>query len=143
MKEKQFLFVYGSLKKGFRNHRYLKDGQYPFTYEGPAITVGSFAMKGNGYYPVVFRDENIASVLGELYSFSADACLSRVDQLEGHPTFYQRTPETVETFDGNRIVAWMYAMEREPVDWALNTRGVRLHTTVKNKPILEWVKTID
>ena len=60
----EFLFVYGSLKKSFDNHKLLK--KYAKRV-GKASTVGKFAMYEDsfGNYPYLVK-EPIAKVMGEL-----------------------------------------------------------------------------
>lgn len=76
------IFVYGSLKKGFGNHRLLETARF----------LGETQVKGKMYslggYPGAKMDEE-GTIFGELYEVD-DSTKSRLDRLEGHPTFYKR-----------------------------------------------------
>lgn len=98
------VFVYGSLKKGFGNHRLLESS----TYLGEAITTPEYTMLNLGMFPgVVYAGDT--PIKGELYVVDSSV-LDRLDQLEGHPSFYQRTPIEVTMADGTVCVASIYLL---------------------------------
>ena len=73
------LFVYGTLKRGGSNHHYLAGQQYL----GAAHTVPGFNLYSLGTYPGLVTDPAATcGVAGELWSVD-DACLARLDVLEG------------------------------------------------------------
>ena len=73
------VFVYGTLKRGGRNHRYLADQQFL----GEARTVPGFTLYSLGDYPGMVRSSRIDhDVTGEVWAVSAD-CLAGLDELEG------------------------------------------------------------
>lgn len=72
------VFVYGTLKKGERNHHYLKDAEL---VSDQCWTHGQLYDTGKGYPAMVQHSEN--RVYGELYSVTAEQ-LQRVDELEGY-----------------------------------------------------------
>jgi gamma-glutamylcyclotransferase (GGCT)/AIG2-like uncharacterized protein YtfP len=75
----RLVFVYGTLKRGLSNHHYLA-GQ---TFVGEASTAPGFALYDVGGYPGMVRAPGCAGgVSGEVWSVD-DACLSRLDELEG------------------------------------------------------------
>ena len=78
------VFCYGSLKRGFGNHRLLDTS----TFVGEAITEARYTMIPLGFFPGVIQSGN-TSIRGELYDVD-EVTLRRLDRLEGHPTFYQR-----------------------------------------------------
>lgn len=81
------LFVYGSLMKGYSNHRVLDGARFI----GRSKTMQGFRMHSLEFYPGVCHDADSGSqVHGEIYEVDADV-LTRVDRLEGHPRFYRRT----------------------------------------------------
>lgn len=102
--ETHYIAVYGTLKKGFSNYyAYLSDSNY--------ICKGKTSMK----YPLVvdglpylieapgighFVDVDIFKV--------TEACLQRLDRLEGHPNFYKRKQIEIKTLRGNYITCWVY-----------------------------------
>tara|TARA_Y100001951_G_C11298065_1_gene277573 strand:- start:25740 stop:26117 length:378 start_codon:yes stop_codon:yes gene_type:complete len=88
------VFVYGSLKRGFGNHRVIEASTTRF------LGVGSLAdgvMYSLGGFPGVIRGKG--EIQGELYEVD-DATLGRLDCLEGHPTFYERQDMEVQTNEG-------------------------------------------
>ena len=102
------VFVYGSLKKGFGNHRFLEDSKYL----GEFVTVGShYHMFSLGSFPGVVRE--ITDVLsfdihGELYEVDHDVFRS-LDLLESNGSFYTR--QYVEVCnDEEGYLAWMYLL---------------------------------
>jgi gamma-glutamylaminecyclotransferase len=79
------VFVYGSLMKGFTNHRLLMSARFV----GTAKTRAQFTMLDMRAFPGIVPGHG--EVTGELYDVTPDE-LARLDQLEGHPNFYRRTP---------------------------------------------------
>lgn len=71
------VFVYGTLKRGLRNHRFLENA----TFVGEAYTVTRFFMI-DGRFPVL-RDAgpNLEQVGGEVYVVN-DRTLAQLDELE-------------------------------------------------------------
>ena len=73
------IFVYGTLKRGCRNHAYLA-GQ---AFAGEACTPPGFRLYDLGDYPgMVLRPDDRQGVTGEVWSVDA-VCLARLDHLEG------------------------------------------------------------
>lgn len=92
------VFVYGSLKRGFGNHRLL-EGQ---KFLGEASTnYDDYVMHSLGGYPGVihlqrsgylyYKDKEPGQtyIVGEVYEVD-DACMKALDRLEGAPSFYHR-----------------------------------------------------
>jgi gamma-glutamylcyclotransferase (GGCT)/AIG2-like uncharacterized protein YtfP len=86
---KQLLFVYGTLKRGCRNHVYLADQ----TFVSLARTVPGFRLYDLGGYPgIVAKSDDRDGVVGEVWSVDA-AALDRLDRFEGvHEGLYRREP---------------------------------------------------
>ena len=115
---KHIVFVYGSLKSGFQNHRYLAAAE-PL---GTGRSVPRYYMVNLQAYPAIvdahrtsFRPASPGSVSGELYSVD-DATLAALDHLEGHPRYYVRRLCRVLLGDaGNErsVMAWIYEMPAE------------------------------
>ncbi len=73
------IFVYGTLKRGGCNHHFLAGQQFIATVRTPP----GFTLYLLGNYPGMVRDASDAhGVTGELWSVD-DACLVRLDDLEG------------------------------------------------------------
>lgn len=94
------VFVYGSLKKGFSNHRVIHGAKFlgdDTTLEDAwfMFSMGGFpgVVSGNGY------------ISGEVYEVD-DEVLKDLDRLEGNGNFYTR--EVVEL--ANHEQAWMYIL---------------------------------
>ena len=92
------VMVYGTLKKGFGNHRLLHGSEYA----GPASVAGT--MYSLGAFPAVTLGGE-RTVLGEVYDVD-ESVLRSLDSLEGYPGWYNR--EEVVTPYG---VASIYTME--------------------------------
>jgi len=116
------IFVYGSLLAGLHNHHVLRGA--PLV--GPARTLPAFTMFSLGGFPGVVRGGQTA-IEGEVYEVDA-ATLAALDQLEGHPRFYRRTPLRLE--GGER--AEIYLLTEAQIegcavvasgDWRLERRG--------------------
>ena len=75
--------VYGSLKKGKGNHGLLSDSR--FVAHG--LTEPKFNLVSLGSFPGLVDGGNFVEV--EVYSVTPET-LSKLDRLEGHPTFYER-----------------------------------------------------
>ena len=87
------IFVYGSLRRGFGNHRLLDASRHL----GNALTEPIYSMLDLGGIPGVIVGGSTA-IYGELYDLD-DETLRYVDALEGHPLGYRRTPIKVFRLD--------------------------------------------
>ncbi len=96
------LFVYGTLKKGYRNHHYLSGSRFL----GKAVTKEKFALYADSV-PFLVKSPPISKVKGELYEVDSRT-LRNVDALEGHPRVYRRERITVILEDGREAEAWAY-----------------------------------
>jgi len=93
------VFVYGSLKRGFGNHRLLENEGVKFL--GEAETPARFKMLHLGGFPGVVPGDQ--SIKGEVYEVN-DEVFQSLDWLEGFPSFYNRSQ--IEVQEGT--LAWMY-----------------------------------
>lgn len=107
----EYLFVYGSLKKGFDNHRLLD--KYAKRV-GKASTIRKFGMFEDsfGNYPYLVS-EPIYKIEGELYQISRKELLEEIDEFEGSPDYYQREKIKVKTHKGVKLA---YAYIRADAD---------------------------
>ncbi|HET7478470.1 MAG TPA: gamma-glutamylcyclotransferase family protein [Rubrobacteraceae bacterium] len=136
------VFVYGTLKRGQRNHDFYCQGveeiseaitvgqlfDLPFGFPGLRVPVQSVHATGSADYcadalrngPAVRSMPDAAHpwgpVHGELMAFPDPASLSRLDALEGYTPgekgLYERVLVPVEAHDETRL-AWAYAITRE------------------------------
>ena len=73
------VFVYGTLKRGGRNHSFLAGRQFL----GEARTPPGFTLYSLGEYPgMVRQDDDHTGVTGEVWAVDT-ACLQQLDELEG------------------------------------------------------------
>ena len=102
-----FLFVYGTLKKGFRANFLLEKEKFISN----AITVNKFCMISSelGNYPLLYNDiSNFGKqIYGEVYLVSDDT-LIELDVYEGVPTLYERKKIIVEINDKKLIDVFVY-----------------------------------
>jgi gamma-glutamylaminecyclotransferase len=104
---KHMVFVYGSLKRGFGNHRFLEHS----TFIGTAVTVQhNFCMHPlHGSFPAVtIGPDDSYSITGELYEID-NQTLKQIDMLESNGVLYTR--QLVSVYNGTDVVeAWIYLM---------------------------------
>lgn len=98
------VFVYGTLRRGGYNHRYLQETQCL----GACRSAPAFTMLDLGPFPGVVRGGTTA-IKGEVYCVD-EAGLASLDELEGYPVDYTR--ERTDTPFGR---AWIYLF-RAPAD---------------------------
>ena len=88
------VFVYGTLKKGFRNADLLSDA----TYITDCITQAEFNMKSYGAFPILLEYEEVAFIKGELYKVNSET-LALLDELESLGELYDRRFIMLEGID--------------------------------------------
>lgn len=90
-----YIFVYGTLMRGYGNHRLLDESNGNCDYIGKAITCEKYAMFASG---VPFVNPLISKTIihGEVYRVNSYDVLEAVDRLEGHPDWYVRTTINIE-----------------------------------------------
>lgn len=98
----EFLFVYGTLKRGGKYHNsYLKDAKFHVI----AKTVDKFDMFSNGEYPFIFVNGS-TQIHGEIFQVDHEQ-LTNIDKLEDVPNEYIRAKITL-TCNDKEIEAWTY-----------------------------------
>ena len=108
------LFVYGSLRSGFRNPAYAYLTKY-FHLLGDGVVKGK--LFDNGSYPVAVPDNNDSFITGELYVLNNpdefDWAIAQLDDYEGlnveagHHPLYKR--ELVDVFQNDKgTKSWIY-----------------------------------
>jgi len=96
------VFVYGTLKRGWHNHRLLATAQFV----GNATLDGTHVLLDAGF-PVCMVHPQGATVTGEVYEVDGRT-LANLDQLEGEGRMYHRQPKEITYADGTADVAWTY-----------------------------------
>ncbi len=102
---KNLIFVYGTLRKGFGNHRLLENAEFL----GTGRTKEKYKMTANGI-PFVSKNEPVSYIIGEVYKID-DKTLKRLDELEGHPDWYKREKVKIILETGKEVEAWIYFNE--------------------------------
>jgi len=98
------IFTYGTLMKGYHNHRYLR-GFEP--QEGVLESYRRVWPKNRGF-PVIVEDKSGCWVSGEVYTINFES-LKRIDVLEGAPNFYYRKKKLIRVGPlRSYVVAWVY-----------------------------------
>jgi gamma-glutamylcyclotransferase (GGCT)/AIG2-like uncharacterized protein YtfP len=124
MKGKKYLFVYGSMKKGFSNHKRLIGSEFM----GAGKTVTRYAMHPALFYLfpylIEFNDgvcDNFNRINGEVYLVDLTAIETVIDTLEGAPNYYYRKEIEVELEDGKIVLAEVYFVNMENEDNEMDT----------------------
>ncbi len=107
MNERKLAFVYGSLLSGgegksegaFGNHRVIEGAKFL----GEHVTDSEYSMVSLGGFPGVIETGD-TSIVGEVYEVTSEI-FTRLDMLEGYPTFYGR--KQIKTAYGD---AWIYLL---------------------------------
>ena len=98
------VFVYGSLKRGFRNHHFLETSRFI----GPGTTRRDFDLLDLGYFPAMIKGGGFA-IRGEVFMVDRRT-LKSLDWLEGNGTFYQREQHPVIIEGAGLVSAWIYLL---------------------------------
>jgi len=109
MKNKKYLFVYGSMKKGLTNHKRVSGADFI----GVGKTVDKFMMHPALFYLFPYLIENgdnphKQQVVGETYSVDNIIIETVIDTLEGVPEYYYRKEIDVELESGKIVAADVY-----------------------------------
>jgi len=100
--------VYGTLKKGYGNHRLLADSEFI----GKAKTEYTYPLLVNGL-PYLYDEMGVGEqVRLEVYDVD-DKTFADLDSLEGHPTFYERRKTWVQMDDWSKTECWVYFINQE------------------------------
>lgn len=129
----EHVFVYGSLKRGFHNSHLLAAAELL----GAAETAQpEFRMGDVDAYPEITRTDSDAAgyILGEVYACDPKT-MTRLDQLEGNGSSYQReliTARLIDSAGDVNMMAWTYLWLRPPCP---DVEPVRIS---RGKPVYEW-----
>jgi gamma-glutamylaminecyclotransferase len=104
MSRNHLIFVYGTLKEGYRNHT-------RFLVNQPRVGTGRtnrrFHVTCVGFPIAYERGPHPLQVDGEVYLVD-DKILVSLDRLEGVPHLYQRTTVKINLDEGYQLNVWMY-----------------------------------
>lgn len=129
------IFVYGSLKSGERLHDALRGS----IMIGPGKIAG--ALFNLGAYPAVLLPEEAPTAMkkvcgwvsGEMYECKPST-IQRLDQIEGHPVYYQRQP-VEELTTGMEVWAYFLNLQTLPKTSQLIANGV---WSGKNPEVIQY-----
>ena len=108
-----YVFVYGTLKRGLSNHHYLENN----AFVGEAHSCEAFALyQGGDPWPLLVKQPHYP-IDGEVYAVNAED-LRRLDELEECPALYIRERIAVILSDHRVLYAWTY--------FAVRVEGERL-----------------
>ena len=97
------VFVYGTLKRGQRNHALLQDQEFL----GQTRTLPRYRLYDCGRYPALVHDPaNGVAVSGEVWRVSEEV-LRKMDEYEGAPELYSRAEILLEAFN-QPVVAYFF-----------------------------------
>ncbi len=100
----RYVFVYGTLKRGFYNHILLENSEFI----GDVVTKNKYPMVNvEEHFPYLINDIGIGhNIIGELFKIN-DETFTKLDILEGYPDLYTRETIKVISF-GIEISAIAY-----------------------------------
>lgn len=135
------LFVYGSLRSGFRNPVYNYLTRY-FHLVGEAVVKGKLYEKGE--FPVARPTEEEKFISGELYAVNSPSefawAIEQLDDYEGLNVEDGETPlykreATMAYIDGTGSTAWVYWFNGDVANYPVIESGDLLqYLQQKNKP---------
>jgi gamma-glutamylcyclotransferase (GGCT)/AIG2-like uncharacterized protein YtfP len=133
MTQNSYLFVYGSLRKGFHNEAYNYISEY-FTWVGNAKVRGT--LHDLGAYPAAIPSSYDTYIIGELYKLENldqhDWAFAQLDDYEGVHV------ETGEVPEYKRELATVYIENNEITSWIYWFNG-----NIANLPIIESGDVMD
>jgi gamma-glutamylaminecyclotransferase len=103
--ERTILFVYGTLKRGERNHHRMRGQEFL----GAAATAPRYRVVDLGAHPGLVRDPNGLAIHGELFAVDARG-LAELDEFEEVPGPFVREPIEVAGYQ----LVWAYFMNTAP-----------------------------
>lgn len=99
------IFIYGSLKKGFKFHETYLAGDLSEP-QGKALASLEYSLYDNGMAHMI-REKTDVQAKGEVYLVDEDV-LKELDNFEGHPVVYKREMIDIVDENGNEFTAWAY-----------------------------------
>lgn len=119
------VFVYGTLKSGYRLHSYMQRRALFSFISLASISVSNKLglyvpnkdkKRANMWFPAIFRGGETGKIKGELYELKSEKGLELLDMVEGCPDLYKR--EVVDISIGDKIEkAYTYISNFDPRDY--------------------------
>jgi gamma-glutamylcyclotransferase (GGCT)/AIG2-like uncharacterized protein YtfP len=121
------VFVYGSLKRGCRNHGLLAASEFV----GAGLTESRYRLINLGPYPAMIEATQLEraveafAITGELYRIDGST-LAALDRLEDEGVMYRRMAAPITSLEGGAcdqrmvtLTAWTYLWLRSPAEYPL------------------------
>lgn len=99
---KKYLFIYGSLKRGFSLSFLLKGAQ--FVSEGHIKGPYKLYFHEGGYPCLISGRFQKHQIKGEIFLIKSQAMMQEIDRVEGHPLEYKRTKIPLHTSDSKEEI---------------------------------------
>jgi len=126
-KDFEYIFVYGILRKNFKNHHFLEKSEFI----GEFITLEKLYMitYEKMHFPYVLEDLELdipkVNIIGEIYRVNKEI-LRKIDNLEIHPEIYKRKKYKFVNPNNNEIYeAWIYILVKPAIiDYIKDNIGI-------------------
>ena len=109
-----YVFVYGTLKRGYHNNAHLIESKFikTTTIKGISLHAG-----GGWKFPFAMRNPG-GKITGEIYEVD-NTTLKNLDYLESHPDWYRR-----KQFNVGKLKVWVYLNPGEAMELPVIKSGV-------------------
>ena len=127
MNKDVFIFVYGTLKKGFPNNWVIID----LEYIADAFTCEKYQMYPslNYSFPYLIKSEKNYYIKGEVYKLNSKYDLNALDEIEGYPSLFTREKIKIKILNGDILEAIIYFKNKDQYK-----DDIKL-----DEPITEWI----
>lgn len=98
----ELFFVYGTLKRGYRNNPLLGDSKFL----GNAVSEDKYLLLDCGFPMAQFHEDGL-QVLGEVFEVTSKEVVASLDWLESNGWFYTRIKRKFKLGE-NQVEAWIY-----------------------------------
>ena len=113
--EKEYLFIYGSLKRDFKNHYKIKD-KAKFLNSCKTEDLMSLYRYKNFDFPYLTKTPK-EYIYGELYEIEDNNLLKELDKFEDCPNFYKREKiKIMHYMSMSYVEAWAYILNEKIVE---------------------------
>lgn len=128
----KYVFVYGTLKQGYGNHRLLSKSKLI----GKGHTIPDSFTLIDGGFPWAIPNSGPFHIKGELYLVEEEGTMNSLDRLEGVPNLFDRHNVEIRTEDGSDFDAIMYVASPRNRPHLLKTQNQV--TPRDDNNVVEW-----